>query len=414
MDLWSAIFTVLRRWYVALPILAVSVVAAFVVGGKIEPEYKADATAAFKAPPAIVRDSQTQPFRNPYASDPKTLATLTARVLRSEETKQRFEDQDLSPSYQLSVDQFSAIIDFVVIGNSEAQAIDTADALLAETERIANQIQNVPVRIEDEQVTLQDFPPDQAVRQAGSKPRVMASLMLLGIVAAAGSAFVLESLSNRRKGIVPAHLAANQIPGAFPGGYIQMVQVPAPSTVAMRQPASNGHAPLFEDDVDLDSLLEEVEPEPKAMPRKATPATNGRSRAPGQEINRGKGRRPDRRRDADETIDLTSDPDADPDGELITNGRSAPSVVEADAEPDITIIDEPAPMPEPAAAAVAEPTTHADADAKPAVKPARASKGTGSGHTRASARTNRSRRTSLFAAETAEPTLSGDDANDGD
>ena len=201
MDLWSAIFTVLRRWYVALPILVAAVVAAFVVGGKIEPEYQADASVVFNAPEPIIRDGQQQPFRNPYASDPKTLAALTIRVLRSEATRQSFEEQELSPDYELSLDNFTAVVDFVVVGNSEAQAIDTADALLDASQREANKIQAGDY--EGEEVTFQKLPAAQAVKQAGSKPRVMASLVLLGIVGAAGAAFVLESLSNRRKGIGP-------------------------------------------------------------------------------------------------------------------------------------------------------------------------------------------------------------------
>ncbi len=423
MDLWSAIFTVLRRWYVALPILVASIAAAFVVGGRIEPEYKAEAAIAFKAPEPIVREGQIQPFRNPYASDPKTLAALTIRGVRSEGTRLDFEAQGLSPDYEVSLDQFTAVMDFVVVGNSDAQAIDTADALLDATKRKANKIQAGDY--EGEEVTFQDLPADQAVKQAGSKPRVMASLVLLGIVGAAGSAFVLESLSNRRKGIGPVvGQASGQAPG-FPGGYIQVVQVPANAVTVPAEvpaPVANGHAELFEDDVDLDALLEDIEPEPVRQPRKAAPAANGRGKASGQEINRGKSRKSERpRHDAeDDAIDLSADPDPAraPAPALSSAAVVEPELVVVDDLPELS--DEPDVLASTSEATAAEapperaPAERAPAERAPAAKPARATKGAASGHNRPSTRTNRSRRTSLFATDAAESAVSGDDANDGD
>jgi capsular polysaccharide biosynthesis protein len=462
-DLWSAIFTVLRRWYVALPILAASVAAAVVVGGRIQPEYKTEMAIVFEAPQRKVVNGQEQPFVNAYAADPQLLAALTGRVLRSEEIRSELEEQDLSPQYELAVDNFSAIIDFVVVGTSEDQALDTSFALIEQSQQVSRRIQNQGDPTERVEVRSAQ-PPSEAERQAGSKPRVMASLVLLGIVGAAGAAFILESLSNRRRnGGVPATPAAP--PAGYPGGYIQVVQVPAGMAVAPNgYPNGHGdgiHTAVEHDDFesDLDALLDDVGPD--APPTAASGYRNGtaggsplwngrgdrRSRlAPAErkpvgaefveaegveaepveavddadrasyearptrtprEINQGKRRRVRSRYDAvdEPTIDLSADPDP---------GRPSPPYREPSSD-EAERNGAPDPMRAAAGAPAVDHATEGDpaaADPVPA-NPARtdapaATEPAATARPARSAKPSRVRRTSLFATETGEQGQAGD------
>ena len=202
MDLWSAIFTVIRRWYVALPILLVSIVAMVVIGGKMKPDYKAEASVVFTAPARKVVNGQEQPFKNQYANDTKTLAAAVYRQITNADQHRTLEEDGFSPRYELVLDQFSAIMDIEVTATSQEQAIDTANQLISETDRNALAIQRQSRPPEDELVRVDKiYLPVDAELVPGSKSRVMATVLLLGLVAAASAAFMVESLATRRRGL---------------------------------------------------------------------------------------------------------------------------------------------------------------------------------------------------------------------
>ena len=344
MDLWSAIFTVIRRWYVALPILLVSIVAMVVIGGKMKPDYKAEASVVFTAPARKVVNGQEQPFKNQYANDTKTLAAAVYRQITNADQHRTLDEDGFSPRYELVLDQFSAIMDIEVTATSQEQAIDTANQLISETDRNALAIQRQSRPPEDELVRVDKiYLPVDAELVPGSKSRVMATVLLLGLVAAASAVFMVESLATRRRGLAtdaggavrypdgvvrhpdagPAAAPADGLAGRRPGRRAPYAAAPGASSTT---PAHNEPARLVPieaaqtagggirvDADELDALLAEVPMEPQAK------VANGSTSNQPRTINRGRTGRGD-----------GSD----------TNGRSTKSVRGRTAAPSSTAGEE--------------------------------------------------------------------------
>jgi hypothetical protein len=308
-DLWSAIFTVIRRWYVALPILLVSILAMVVIGGKMQPDYKAEASLVFTGPARKIVNGQEQPFKNQYANDTKTLAAAVYRQITSADQHRSLEEDGFSPRYDLALDQFSAIMDIEVTAKSQEQAIDTANQLISETDRNALAIQRQSRPPEDELVRVDKiYLPVDAELVPGSKSRVMATVLLLGLVAAASAAFMVESLAARRRGLATdaggavrhpdgvrypdpgyAVVPANGLAGAGESAPYAAPAAP-PTSAAQTEPARlmpieaehTAGGGIRVDADELDALLAEVPIEPQ------TKVANGSTSNQPRTINRGR------------------------------------------------------------------------------------------------------------------------------
>lgn len=310
MDLWSAIFTVVRRWYISVPVVIVSIVAMVVIGGQMQPDYESKASVVFNPPPRTVINGVEQSFKNQWASDPKTLAAAVYRQLNSTDEQKRLKDEGFSTKYTITLDQFSALMDIKATGKNQDAAINTAAQLIKEAEQTTRNIQKQGTPPANEYVVVNTVSqPVDAQLVPGSKTRVMATILLLGLVGAASAAFMVESLANRRRllreggGAMPmppvpppypyapyAALPSTGYlsPGQMPPGYGYVPLMPAPGTTDQRdadvgsQRASGSGAQTSElEDVDaeahaLDSLLEEVSVAEEVLATRPARAADGR------------------------------------------------------------------------------------------------------------------------------------------
>ncbi len=119
MDVWRITVATLRRWYIFLPLLALTLGAVHVVGQGVQPEYEVSATALItpgRAPAEVP---------NPYGGSTQANEAV-AIVLNSVETRAHVEAQGLVPTYEVSTQARTTIMNLSVRGPNSDQTVATA------------------------------------------------------------------------------------------------------------------------------------------------------------------------------------------------------------------------------------------------------------------------------------------------
>lgn len=118
MDVWRITVATLRRWYIFLPLLALTAGAVFVVGQGVKPEYEVSGTAL------ITPGRTPSPVPNPYGGEQQANAAV-AIVLNSTETRAEVQAEGLLPGYSVSNQSRSTIMHVNVRGGDAEQAVAT-------------------------------------------------------------------------------------------------------------------------------------------------------------------------------------------------------------------------------------------------------------------------------------------------
>ena len=124
MDVWAITVAVVRRWYVFLPLLALTVLAALWVGGRATEESVVTATVV------LVPGSESSEIENPYGGIGETAQVLEI-VLGSRVAHEALEEKGLSPDYAVNARSQSRIMDLSITGSTSEVSLATADELLA-------------------------------------------------------------------------------------------------------------------------------------------------------------------------------------------------------------------------------------------------------------------------------------------
>jgi hypothetical protein len=123
MDVWRITIAALRRWYILIPLLALTGYAVTEAGVQRDPEYEARASAMLT--PARVMSE----IPNPYSSLNGAQEALGI-VLNSPETRREIANQGLTASYQVSAAARSSIFQVSTRARSQSAAEETAQAVL--------------------------------------------------------------------------------------------------------------------------------------------------------------------------------------------------------------------------------------------------------------------------------------------
>ncbi|MPV38765.1 YveK family protein [Georgenia subflava] len=125
MDVWRITLATLRRWYIFVPLLALTALGVLRVGEGVNPEYQVSASTLMTPgrEPAMVP--------NPYGNLEQGSAAV-AIVLNSSETRRGLEAEGLSSTYTVSAQARSAIMSISVTSGSPDVAVETGHALVAE------------------------------------------------------------------------------------------------------------------------------------------------------------------------------------------------------------------------------------------------------------------------------------------
>lgn len=123
MDVWRITIAALRRWYILLPLLALTGVAVAMSGNRADPEYEAQASAM------VVPGPTPAEIHNPYGNVAGAQQALSI-ILTSSETRRDLADQGLSWDYEVGAEARSTIFQILVRADSPSVARDTATEII--------------------------------------------------------------------------------------------------------------------------------------------------------------------------------------------------------------------------------------------------------------------------------------------
>lgn len=188
MDVWRITVAVLRRWYVFLPLLALTGYAAMTLGNGVKPQYEATATVV------LVPGQAPSEVENPYGGLSDT-AEVLAIVLDDAAVRDRIKAQGLNPEYEFSARSRSSIMNFTTLSDSPEVSLKTGQTVLdLAREELAERQGSVGIP-EGAQVDIQVLQaPAVSDVVATGKLRIMAVVGILGAALALLAAVLFDDL----------------------------------------------------------------------------------------------------------------------------------------------------------------------------------------------------------------------------
>jgi hypothetical protein len=218
MDFWKTLGVLMRRWYVAAPVLVVSIGLAIGAYFSVHTDYESTGTIVLASsadgPKAGSGDSATQVKINPllaFDGSLNTTAQIIIQTLQDPDLKERLLAGTTQTDYQVGSGQLTGpFIIVVVTGGSPQVAQDTVKKVLdsARAELTSRQ-QSLKAPQSTFINAVQVVAPTQATAKTGGKTRFAVVALVLGFIASLGSAYAWESISIGRK----RRAAAESAPG---------------------------------------------------------------------------------------------------------------------------------------------------------------------------------------------------------
>lgn len=245
MDFWSTVRILLRRWYVAIPVFGLTLLAASAVYTSVPTRYESTGTLVLVAPPGGASIGTEEPAdrtrTNPLLAFDGSLTTTAQILIQSMGSKEVQEELGL-PGTEDAYKVGNGLLDgpFVVVVAESARdqrSQEIATAVLERTRRELDQRQTdlgapAPTFISAAQVV----PPSPPEPKIGGKVRAAGVALVLGFTASLGAAYALESLllaRRKRRASNPRNPGQAGGPGSL---------TPTPSNGA-GQPPRPAHAP---------------------------------------------------------------------------------------------------------------------------------------------------------------------------
>lgn len=237
MDLALALKVVLRRWYLFVPILAITAALVALGSSSIPNTYRA--SADFVLLPATTTPDPDEAPLNPLLATGNyddLLAVLVA-VLDHGSTRAVLESEGASPNWAIERAFDGPVLTVRAEAGTEQKALTTVQLVLDATEE---QLATLQAETDVEQsaavamrVLVQD---DEASALYGSKMRLLAALGALGVGIGLGVVFTVDGVSRRRHAAREVAWAATEVPAVLE------VHAPAPVEAAAA-PAGTFAAP---------------------------------------------------------------------------------------------------------------------------------------------------------------------------
>lgn len=201
MDVWGMTVAAFRRWYVLIPLLVISLAAAYVVGSRSQSDYEVTGAVMLVAP------ADNPVPSNPYAAD-SAVQILGIKAMSSS-TRSSFVERGLSGDYEIEYDDDTPVMEITVVGESQEVALGTGQQLVKYLSSTLGRSQGelgVP-RAARVVLTIVDAP-DVVNPTEGGTVRVTAILAVLGIVVSFLIAVIVDAILARRRSLAQAKAAA--------------------------------------------------------------------------------------------------------------------------------------------------------------------------------------------------------------
>jgi len=203
MDLLDLIKLVIKRWYVAVPFVIVTLVAAVALGSSIQPEYKTAATVILvppttqQAPPA---NGATPAPGNPWLRIGETAMAQAVQIaVSSGEAREKVTAAGGDPGYEISLVTRSSIMTVEISSTSPAKALATVEAV---TKLISDEVVNQQAKYKPkagEAITTQVL--DAGLNVTPSRSNVLRAqivVLAIGLLITAAAVVAYDAIARRR------------------------------------------------------------------------------------------------------------------------------------------------------------------------------------------------------------------------
>ncbi|MDG4823350.1 hypothetical protein O7635_15955 [Asanoa sp. WMMD1127] len=203
MDLLDLLKLVVRRWYVAVPIVILTLAAAVALGSAIQPEYKTAATVILVPPTtsaASPANGATPAPGNPWLRIGEAqMAQAVQIAVSSGEARQKVVAAGGDSAYEITLVTRSSIMTAEVSSESSAKALATVEAVtkLISDEVVAQQAKYKPKA--GEEITTQVLDPGLNVTPSRSNVlRAQIVVLAIGLLLMAAAVVAYDAIARRR------------------------------------------------------------------------------------------------------------------------------------------------------------------------------------------------------------------------
>ncbi|MEV0715222.1 hypothetical protein [Asanoa sp. NPDC050611] len=203
MDLLDLLKLVFRRWYVAVPIVIVTLAAAVALGSAIQPEYKTAATVMLVPPTtsaAAPVNGATPAPGNPWLRIGEVQMAQAVQIsASSSESRQKVVAAGGDDAYEITLVTRSSIMTVEVSSETSAKALATVEAAtkLINDEVVAQQAKYKPKA--GESITTQVLDPGLNVTPSRSNVlRAQIVVLAIGLLLMAGAVVAYDAIARRR------------------------------------------------------------------------------------------------------------------------------------------------------------------------------------------------------------------------
>ncbi|GIF71225.1 hypothetical protein [Asanoa siamensis] len=203
MDLLDLLKLVVRRWYVAVPVVILTLAAAVALGSSIQPEYKTTATVILVPPTTSVStpaNGATPAPGNPWLRIGETQMAQAVQIAASSgEARQKVVAAGGDSAYEITLVTRSSIMSVEISSETSAKALATVEAVtkLISDEVKARQAEYKPKA--GEEISTQVLDPGLNVTPSRSNVlRAQIVVLAVGLLLMAAAVVAYDAIARRR------------------------------------------------------------------------------------------------------------------------------------------------------------------------------------------------------------------------
>ena len=209
MDFLTLMKILVRRWYVVVPTIVLSLVVGTSMVSSVEAQYEANGSVLLLGPREHQRLPNADPtvpplLRNPYTEFSPSLTTTAAAlelILDNDAHRRAIKEAGLSDEYEVLATEDSPTLDVTVQAASSAVAVETLETIFSTLSQELQERQAAVGAPPELQITSQPLVlPDRAAETTVARDRALAAFSVLGLLATISVALVTDSIiGNRRR-----------------------------------------------------------------------------------------------------------------------------------------------------------------------------------------------------------------------
>ncbi len=202
MDFWDLTKLLFRRWYVAGPLLLLTIAGTVLAGMRIEPDYVATSYVQL-VPPAVTpkqNDGKAARPRNPWLDlGVSSLGKAALLTVQDQKVVEILKKSGLSDDFTLTLDSALPIVTFEVIGDTEVQASSTAEELIKRFGGSVTSLQKEYGAAADQSITTRQLDLGDNVIESTSKvKRALVAIGAVGLLLTVALTIMVDALLRRR------------------------------------------------------------------------------------------------------------------------------------------------------------------------------------------------------------------------